>query len=29
MKIQGSILAHLIAIVDSIEADLMLPLRAH
>jgi hypothetical protein len=29
MKTQGSILAHLINIVDSIEADLMLPLRAH
>ena len=29
MKIPGSILAHLIGIVDSIEADLMLPLRAH
>jgi len=29
MQAQGSILAHLINIVESIESDLMLPLRAH
>ena len=29
MQAQGSILAHLIDILDSIESDLMLPLKTH